>query len=47
LELPVGQYTLTLKNTELGVTRRITVKVAARGKAVITQDLGRPTPKRR
>jgi serine/threonine protein kinase len=46
LELPAGQYTLTLKNAELGVTRRITVKVAARGKAVITQNLGRPTPKR-
>jgi serine/threonine protein kinase len=46
LELPAGQYTLTLKNAQLGVTRRITVKVAARGKAVITQNLGRPTPKR-
>jgi hypothetical protein len=46
LELPAGQYTLTLKNTALGVTRRITVKVTARGKAVITQNLGRPTPKR-
>jgi hypothetical protein len=46
LELPAGQYTLTLKNAQLGVTRRITVKVAAKGKAVITQNLGRPTSKR-
>lgn len=46
LELPAGQYTLTLKNAEFGVTRRITVKVAARGKVVITQNLGRTTSKR-
>jgi serine/threonine-protein kinase len=46
LELPAGQHTLTLKNAELGVTRRITVKVHARGKAVIKENLGRTAPKR-
>jgi serine/threonine-protein kinase len=46
LELPAGQHTLTLKNAELGVTRRITVKVPARGKAVIKENLERAAPKR-
>jgi hypothetical protein len=46
LELPAGQHTLTLKNAELGVTRRITVKVPAKGKAVIKENLGRSAPKR-
>jgi hypothetical protein len=46
LELPPGQHTLTLKNAELGISRRITVKVPARGKAVIKENLRRPTPRR-
>jgi serine/threonine-protein kinase len=46
LELPAGPHTLTLKNAELGVTRRITVKVPARGKAVIKENMERAAPKR-
>jgi eukaryotic-like serine/threonine-protein kinase len=43
--LPAGQHTLTLKSAELGVTRRIKVKVPAGGRVTLRENLGAPTPK--
>jgi serine/threonine protein kinase len=42
IELPAGPHTLTLKSAELGVTRRIRVKVPVGGKVAIRENLGRP-----
>jgi hypothetical protein len=39
VEVPAGQATFTLKNSQLNVTRKVTVKVPAGGNVVLRADL--------